>query len=178
MYWAKIVIFYLDLLDEDDESEESEDSDLSQLCQREGRNHVAGVFATQLHKKDPSLGEYKHNLTINDGFVKSAWLEKMDGGGRKYAKETLVKDFDIWESEFEKFHESSEDGLQRFEGVTKKLIEKLSNMFPNYPLQMFKKFVMCKTIHRMTWIQQETKKKNQKTRESLRSKTRRLAYQY
>ena len=151
---------------------------MSQLCQREGRNHVAGVFATQLHKKDPSLGEYKHNLTINDGFVKSAWLEKMNGGGRKYAKETLVKDFDIWESEFEKFHESSEDGLQRFEGVTKKLIDKLSNMFPHYPLQMFKKFVMCKTMHRMEWVKQEDKKKRPKTRESLRSKEKRIAYQY
>ena len=129
--------------------------------------------------KDPTLGAYKSDLTPNDGFVRSDWINKMNGcGKRKYPKVTLEKDVEIWEAEFEKFHETSEDGLQRCEGVTKILIEKLSKMFPSYPRQMFKKFIMCKTMNRVRWIQQNEKKKRDKTRESLRSKTKRLAHLY
>ena len=128
--------------------------------------------------KDPTLGAYKSDLKINDGYIRSDWIDKMNGGGRKYPKETLDKDIEIWEAEFEKFHETSDDGLQRCEGVTKILIEKLSQMFPSYPRQMFKKFIMCKTMNRVRWIQQNEKKKSDKTRESLRSKTKRLAFLY
>ena len=132
-----------------------------------------------MHDEDPTLGEIKSNLTVNDGFVRSDWVDKMNGcGKRKYPTLTLAKDTEIWEKEFEKFHESSEDGLQRFEGVTIKLIEKLTKMFPLYPPKMLKKFVMCKTMNRLRWIIENEKKKNSKKRESLRSKTRRLAFQY
>ena len=129
--------------------------------------------------KDPTLGAYKSDLTPDDGFVRSDWIDKMNGcGKRKYPKVALEKDMEVWEAEFEKFHETSIDGLQRCEGVTKILIEKLSQMFPSYPRQMFKKFIMCKTMNRVRWIQQNERKKKDKNRESLRSKTRRLAFQY
>ena len=131
-----------------------------------------------MHKKDSEIVKYQHNLTDNDGFVRSTWIEKMNGGGLKFPKDSFVNDMKLWELEFEKFHEPSADGLLRCEGVTKKLIEKLSNMYQNYPPQLFKKFVMAKTMHRMRWIQQRDKNAKETTRESLRSKTKRLAFQY
>ena len=59
-----------------------------------------------MHDEDPTLGEIKSNLTVNDGFVRSDWVDKMNGcGKRKYPTLTLAKDTEIWEKEFEKFHE-------------------------------------------------------------------------
>ena len=127
-----------------------------------------------MRDKDPSLGEYKSNLTKNDGFVRSKWIEKQKGGNAKFPTKSLAEHVKIWEDLFENFHEGSTDGLLRCENVTKTLIDKISNLYPDYPRQLIHKFVFAKTMQRLRCIQNEDQKARQKTRESLRSKTKRL----
>ena len=127
---------------------------MSEICQREGRKYIAAVFATHLKEKDPSLGEFKNNLRENDGFVRSEWIEKQKGGNAKFPTKNLVEHIKIWEDLFENFHEESTDGLLRCENVTKTLIDKISNLYPDYPRQLVHKFVFAKTMQRQSYISQ------------------------
>ena len=160
------------------DNDEDDETDLSEFCQSKGRKYVAGVFAKHLHEKDSTLGQFAIDLTNDDEFVRSEWIEKIKGGGLKFPRESLVEDIKMFENEFEKFHKPSTDGLLRSKGVTKNLIEILSNAYPKYSTQLIKKFVFAKTMHRLRWIQHKDKKAHQVARESLRSKTKRLAHQY
>ena len=94
-----------------------------------------------------------------------------------YPRQTLVDDIKIMDQMFKKHHENSKDGLLRTTNVIADLVDKFRIEFGHkYDDKLLKRFAMCRTMHRLKWVQNQIILA--KHEESLRSKRKKLDYAY
>ena len=113
-------------------------------------------------------------ISDQEKFVKSKWIDLRNVGGLLYPTKEFYKDVTEMEKVFVKYHSNAPDGISREAGVTKNVIAILEKKFPQYEVKILKRFVLARTIRRMKFIQDGLKKQI----ESARSKKKRIDHQY
>ena len=81
-----------------------------------------------------------------------------------YPRVTLVEDVKIMDDLFKQHHQSSSDGLLRTCNVIKDFVDVLAEKFEiKYDRKLLHKFAMCRTMHRMKWVQRQMKSHHEET---------------
>ena len=139
-----------------------------------GRQFITGYLAFK--NKKQVLGKRKHEAELDDEFIASAWLDKINYGGLIYGKKELLKDVGIMDQMFVEYHISSQDGLLRSTQVVNNFTKLLKEKFgEKYEERLLKRFALCRTIFRMRWLQQQLASKQAET---LRSVIKCISYKY
>ena len=139
-----------------------------------GRQFITGYLAFK--DKKQVLGKRKHEAELDDQFISSAWLDKINYGGLIYGKKELLKDVGIMDQMFVEYHITSHDGLLRSTQVVNNFTKLLKEKFgEKYEERLLKRFSLCRTVFRMRWLQQQLASKQPET---LRSVIKCISYKY
>ena len=167
-----------DHLDDDIEDKELDDTEelgdaedkFGSKTKEEAMKYVSGYLA----KNSPDLGSTIANISEQEKFVKSRWIDLRNVFGLKYPTVEFNDDVKAMEQLFVNYHSKAPNGISRELGVTRNVIAILVEKFPKYDAKIIKRFVVTRTVYRMRFVRDLLRKQ----KESARSKKKKVDFQY
>ena len=140
---------------------DSSDDDFD--CSKEGLKYIAGYLAHKFRIKYPDLGTRTDAAASFKNHSESKWITALSRGGLMLPSHEFLSKMIQFEKIFKEVHGN---GLNTQYKVMQTTIEHILQSFPDFPLEIIKKYVRTRTFIRI----KELNNKIRKTKEANRKR--------